>query len=70
MLLELRDFIRREKLASTQQMARALQVDEDALKPMLEFWLRKGLIKKCQEQAACGRRCSSCKIPPDYYQLY
>ncbi|QDP73521.1 hypothetical protein FOG18_13585 [Legionella israelensis] len=69
MLLALRDFIQREKMVSSEQMTRAFQIDEMTLKPMLEFWLRKGIIKKCQPQVSCKSRCSRCRMPPEYYQI-
>lgn len=68
MLLQIRDFIQRESMVSLQQLARALQVDEQALQPMLAWWLRKGVIQQHQATAGCRQRCSGC-AGPIYYEL-
>lgn len=70
MLLQIRDYLRREKVASNQQLAREFHLDLQALQPMLEFWLAKGLIKNCQEKSGCQSRCFKCQtLPPVYYQI-
>lgn len=69
MLLQIRDFLRREQVASNQQIAREFQIDTQALQPMLDLWMRKGVIKYCQEKSACQSRCFKCQTqPPIYYQ--
>ncbi|MBA3536798.1 MAG: hypothetical protein H0T84_09340 [Tatlockia sp.] len=70
MLLQIRDYLRRERVASNQQIAREFRLDLQALQPMLELWLRKGLIVNCQEQSACQSHCFKCQTqPPVYYQI-
>ena len=62
MLLQVRDFMRREKIASSQQIARELALDPAALEPMLELWCRKGVIEPC-ESPRCGtpkKGCGQC----------
>ncbi len=69
MLLQIRDYIQREQVASTQQLAREFHIDELALQPMLDIWLSKGAIEKCQEKAGCQSACSRCKTnAPVFYQ--
>lgn len=69
MLLQIREYLRRVRVASNQQIAREFQLDLQALEPMLDFWLRKGVIENCQEKATCQSRCCKCKTqPPTYYQ--
>lgn len=69
MLLQIRDYLKREGVASNQQMAREFNLDLPALEPMLALWLRKGLIVCCKEKSACQSRCFKCKTqPPVYYQ--
>jgi hypothetical protein len=60
MLLQLRDYIRRERVVSLQQLSRVFSVDESALEPMLKLWIDKGAIRPYQEQKACKRICSRC----------
>lgn len=69
MLLQIRDFIRREGVVSTQQLTREFRLDLSALQPMLDLWVRKGMIRKCQEKANCQSTCFKCRIQsPEYYQ--
>ncbi len=70
MLLHIRDFIQREKVASTQQLSRAFHIDEAALQPMLDIWIAKAVIKPCQEKPACQSACSRCKTSaPVFYEM-
>lgn len=70
MLLQIRDYLRAEKVASNQQLAREFRLDLTALQPMLDVWLRKGVIIRCNASASCKSSCSSrCRAqPPVYYQ--
>lgn len=69
MLLQIRDFIRREQVASNQQIAREFQIDIQTLQPMLDVWVRKGFIECCQQTKGCQSRCFKCATqPPVYYQ--
>ena len=69
MLLQLRDYICREKIVSTQQLTREFRLDLTALQPMLDLWVRKGVIQKCQDKANCQSTCFKCRtLPPEYYQ--
>ena len=70
MLLQLRDFIQRERIVSTQQLAREFRIDEQALQPMLALWVSKGVIQLCQEKPNCHGGCGSCtKSTPEYYRF-
>lgn len=69
MLLQIREFIYQQRVVSTQQLAREFHLDEGALKPMLDLWERKGVIRPCQEERACQSSCFRCKTTaPLYYQ--
>ncbi len=70
MLLQIRDYIQREQVVSTQQLAREFQVDELALQPMLSLWVDKGVIGLCQDKAACQSSCFQCSTKaPQFYQF-
>lgn len=60
MLLQLRDYIQRERVASLQQLMRVFRVDESALVPMLELWVRKGVIMPHHAMKTCNSPCSGC----------
>lgn len=69
MLLQIRDFIARHKVVSTQQLARQFHIDEQALMPMLDIWVNKGVIQPCLQKNACQTSCFRCKInAPVYYE--
>ncbi|MFA6302412.1 MAG: FeoC-like transcriptional regulator [Legionella sp.] len=68
MLVQIRDFIAREGVVSTQQLSREFKIDFSALKPMLDLWEKKGAIEKCQQQTKCQSTCFKCKQDPiEYY---
>lgn len=69
MLLQIREYLREQKIASNQQIAREFGLDIEALQPMLEIWCRKGVIAVCQENTACKTRCFKCQKPPLYYRM-
>lgn len=70
MLLKIRDYFRREKVVSNQQIAREFLMDLQTLQPLLDIWVRKGVIAQCQSPTACRRACSKCEFITYYeYQL-
>ncbi|KTD23037.1 FeoC-like transcriptional regulator [Legionella londiniensis] len=62
MLLQILDFIRREHVASTQQIAREFSIEEQALLPMLEIWENRGLIRCSGTSAGCKANCFGCRL--------
>lgn len=70
MLLQIRDYIQREQVVSTQQLAREFHVEEQALQPMLDIWVRRGVIRQCQQKTACQSSCFRCSsTAPVFYQI-
>ena len=68
MLLQIRDFIHRERIVSLQQLTRAFHVEEQALQPMLDIWIRRGVIRQYQEKTSCQRKCFRCNTTvPQFY---
>ena len=68
MLLQIRNYIRRERVVSSQQLSREFQVELTALQPMLDVWINKGVISKCTQNTQCKSACFKCRTPPEYYQ--
>ena len=69
MLLQIRDYICRQGVVSTQQLTREFHLDLPALQPMLDLWIGKGVIRKCQEKANCQGTCFKCRTnAPEYHQ--
>jgi hypothetical protein len=70
MLLQIRDYLLRERVASNQQIAREFLLDLQALQPMLDLLLRKKVIVNCQEKTSCKSSCFKCKPQSiEYYRL-
>lgn len=70
MLLQIRNYIKRQGVVSTQQLARQFRIDEQALFPMLDIWVNKGVIRPCVQKSVCQTSCFRCKInAPVYYEL-
>lgn len=69
MLLQIRNYIARERVVSTQQLSREFHLEPSALQPMLDFWLRKGIISKHAAKVQCKKACFKCQTPPEYYQV-
>jgi hypothetical protein len=70
MLLQIRDYIAREKLVSEQQLMREFHLAPEALDPMLSIWLKKNIIQKiAEESTACQSACFKCTPnKPNYYR--
>ena len=69
MLLQIRDFIRRAGVVSTQQLEREFHSELNALQPMLDIWESKGIIRKCAQPTNCRSTCFKCGTHPfSYYQ--
>ncbi|KTC92492.1 FeoC-like transcriptional regulator [Fluoribacter dumoffii] len=69
MLLQIRDYIGRAGVVSTQQLTREFRLDLPALQPMLDLWIGKGVIGKCQGRTNCQSTCFKCRSDaPEYYQ--
>ncbi|KTD58521.1 FeoC like transcriptional regulator [Legionella sainthelensi] len=69
MLLQIRDYIRRKGVVSTQQLIREFHLDFQALQPMLNLWIGKGVIRRCEAKEQCKSSCFKCRAQePEYYQ--
>ena len=60
MLLQVRDYLKREKIASNQQIARVFQIAQSALEPMLIMLLRHGVVDYVEAPASCKQSCTKC----------
>lgn len=60
MLLQVRDYIQREGSVSIQQLTREFQMDQSALSPMLDLWVKKGVIRAHHAFKACQSTCAKC----------
>lgn len=69
-MLLIRDYIAREGLVSIERLAREFYLDTQALQPMLDLWVNKGVIRIYQEKEACQSSCFRCRTKgPMFYQF-
>jgi hypothetical protein len=68
-LLALRDYLAKEKLASLEQLARLFKLDANALEPMLDVWIKRGVIEQDTNQKACASTCLGCESVMYYRYL-
>ena len=59
-LSDLRDYLRERGQASLQDMALHFDADPEALRGMLETWIRKGKVSRYSAKASCGDSCTQC----------
>jgi hypothetical protein len=57
----IRRYLRQRGQASLADIALHLDIEPDALRGMLEVWMRKGKVRKQLATASCGSSCSQCQ---------
>jgi predicted HTH transcriptional regulator len=69
MLFKLLDFIQREEIVSEQQLTRTFKITTQTLQPMLERWIKRGMIKKLSPTPSCKSVCTQCnETTLNFYQ--
>lgn len=59
---ELRDYLRERRQATLADLANHFRASPEAVRGMLDFWVRKGCISRHAVSAACGSSCRRCAI--------
>lgn len=59
-LAELRDYLRQRGQATLADLANHFDAEPEALRGMLEVWIRKGRVQRQMATASCGTSCSHC----------
>ncbi|HLD16304.1 MAG TPA: FeoC-like transcriptional regulator, partial [Coxiellaceae bacterium] len=54
-------FLEQKKTANLEEIARHIQQDVDAVRPMLAHWIRKGKVVRLANPAGCGSSCQQCQ---------
>lgn len=60
MLSIIRNFIQVQRVVSMEQLSREFSIAVEALEPILEFWVNRGVIRKANQQKDCGSGCRTC----------
>ncbi len=68
-LRELKSFLQQRRQASLKEIATYFDTDEQSVAGMLDFWLRKGQLRRLPNTSGCAGSCScSHKDDSDLYQ--
>ena len=59
-LSEIRDYLKERGQCTLSDIALHFDTDVDAVRGMLDVWIRKGKIEKSYVTASCGSSCQSC----------
>ena len=65
---QVRDYLKQCDQVSLRDMAHAFNMDEDALRPIIEQWIAKGKVKKLPQGTECQSGCTYCS--PDEIEIY
>jgi predicted ArsR family transcriptional regulator len=68
MLSEIKDYLSNRGQASLAEIALHMDADPDAVRGMLQLWIRKGRVEQRKVEAACGTSCNRCD--PAAMELY
>ena len=68
MLSELRSYLQSHGRAPLSDIALHLQMDPDAVRPLLEKWQRKGKVIKLDSNNSCDSGCQKCD--PETVEIY
>ncbi|OGO90062.1 MAG: hypothetical protein A3F10_05180 [Coxiella sp. RIFCSPHIGHO2_12_FULL_42_15] len=68
MLLALRDYFIQKQTANLQEIAWHFKQPPEMMRALLEHWIRKGKICRCEKPAHCGMKCQRCK--PEVAEVY
>ncbi|MCU7807173.1 MAG: FeoC-like transcriptional regulator [Candidatus Thiodiazotropha sp. (ex Semelilucina semeliformis)] len=68
MLTDIRNYLSERGQATLAEIALHIDADPDAVRGMLQQWMRKGRIEQRKVEAACGSRCNRCD--PTSTELY
>jgi putative ferrous iron transport protein C len=59
-LSDLKQYLMAHKAVSLSDIATHFDIEPDAMRGMLEQWIRKGKVRKANIQANCSVGCSTC----------
>jgi len=59
-LSNIRDYLKQRGQCTLSDIALHFDTDADAVRGMLEVWIRKGKVKKRSATDSCGTSCQSC----------
>ena len=67
-LTQVRDYLKQHRQAPLKDMALTFNMDQQALKPLIEHWIAKGKVEKMPAGTGCQGGCTSCA--PETIEIY
>ncbi len=67
-LSDLRSYIKQQNRVALSELVNHFKIDADALRGMLDKWVKKGQVRKLSRESSCGTSC--CKCDPALTELY
>jgi len=67
-LMEIKQHMMQVKTATLSSLCILFNTDAETLRSRLAHWVRKGRLKQCTKQPACGSRCFKC--PTSVTEVY
>jgi len=59
-LSQVRDYLKQRGQCTLSDIALHFDTDADAVRGMLEIWIRKGKVERSSATASCGTSCQAC----------
>jgi putative ferrous iron transport protein C len=59
-LSEIRDYLKQRGQCTLSDIALHFDTDADAVRGMMDIWIRKGKVERRSATASCGTSCQSC----------
>ncbi|QNT69104.1 FeoC-like transcriptional regulator [Defluviicoccus vanus] len=67
-LSELKTYLVERRRADLLDMSNRFDADADALRGMLDHWIRKGRVRRLPQPESCGGGCSCSRRKPEVYE--
>ena len=67
-LSDLRSYLKQQRRCALADLVTHFNMDADALRGMLDKWVRKGSVRQIQLESSCGTSC--CKCDATLTELY
>lgn len=69
-LSDIKHYLQDRKQATLSDLILHFDTDREAMQGMLEHWIQKGKVARCDLRGACGRGCSACSCDDATLELY
>ena len=67
-LTDVRNYLREKGQAPLRDMALEFNMDQNALRPIVEQWVNRGKVQKLAQGTSCGSSCNACA--PETIEIY